>query len=208
MRRDASSLRFYDCRYSLVLPNDGAEARYAFPGTAPLNQFVSRFLLSWFDGARPVTDTTLPPNLAPVQVNDSAKLKQLNLAPVDFGHAVELVGYELEDLHPKPGQPVVLLSWWRVKQSLSPNLTLFTHLLRDERIVAQQDLLSVMPDTLEPGDVFVQVHEFVNVPPDASPGDYALAMGLYDSVTSQRLTVYDGNTPRGDRLTLMTIHIP
>jgi 4-amino-4-deoxy-L-arabinose transferase-like glycosyltransferase len=212
MRRDASPLRFYDCRYSLVLPNGGAEARYAFPGTGPLNQFVSRFLLSWFDGALPVADTALPPDLAPVRVDDSARLegrlKQLNLAPVDFDHAVELMGYELDGPDPRPGQPVVLLTWWRTKQKLAPNLTMFVHLLQGEHIVAQQDLLSVMPDTLEPGDVFAQVHEFVNVPPDALPGDYALAMGLYDSLTGQRLTIYDGNIPRGDRLTLTTIHIP
>jgi hypothetical protein len=85
---------------------------------------------------------------------------------------------------------------------------MFVHLLRDERIVAQQDLFSVMPDTLQPGDVFAQVHEFINVPPDARPGDYALAIGLYDTVTGQRLTIYDGNSPRGDRLTLTTVHIP
>jgi hypothetical protein len=64
-----------------------------------------------------------------------------------------------------------------------------------------------MADTLRPGDVFVQVHEFVVVPPDAPPGDYALAIGLYDASTSQRLTIYDGDTSRGDRLTLTTVYI-
>jgi hypothetical protein len=109
---------------------------------------------------------------------------------------------------PQPGQPVVLMTWWRVKQSLSPNLTMFAHLLQDEHIVAQQDLFSVMPDTLKPGDVFAQVHEFITVPPDAQPGDYALAIGLYDSVTGQRLTIYDGGVIRGDRLTLTAVRIP
>jgi hypothetical protein len=101
-----------------------------------------------------------------------------------------------------------LITWWRVKASLSPDLTLFVHLLRDERIVAQQDLISVMPDTLQPGDVFAQVHEFINVPPDAQPGDYLLAIGLYDSVTGQRLTLFDGEAVRGDRLVLRTVRIP
>jgi hypothetical protein len=92
--------------------------------------------------------------------------------------------------------------------SLAPNLAMFVHLLQDERIVAQQDLFSVMPDTLQPGDIFAQVHEFINVPPDARPGDYVLAIGLYDSVTGQRLMIYDGGTTRSSRLTLTTVRIP
>ncbi len=84
---------------------------------------------------------------------------------------------------------------------------MFVHLLRGEQIVAQQDLLSVMPETLRPGDVFAQVHEFVNVPPDAAPGNAELAIGLYDSATGQRLTIYRAGQPQGDRLTLMPISI-
>jgi hypothetical protein len=100
------------------------------------------------------------------------------------------------------------MTWWRVKSGLSPDLTMFVHLLLDERIVAQQDLFSVMPATLQPGDVFAQVHEFVQIPPGARPGDYALAIGLYDSVTGQRLTLYDGGAVRGDRLVLTTVRVP
>ena len=127
---------------------------------------------------------------------------------VDWGHMVEWRGYEV--LSPRQrGQPILLLTWWRVRQDpLPPNLTLFTHLLQGERIVAQQDLLSVMADTLEPGDVFVQVHEFVVVPPDAPPGDYVLSIGLYDATTGKRLTIFQGGAPAGDRLTLETIHLP
>lgn len=211
MRRDATRLRINDCRYSLIFPNGGV-ARYAFPGTAPVVRFESRFLMPWLVGATPLESRPLSPDNALVRVDArsslDAKLAQLAFPPVDFGHAAELIGYELSVPNPQPGQPVVLTTWWRVKASLSPNLTMFVHLLQDERIVAQQDLFSVMPDTLQPGDVFAQVHEFINVPPDAAPGDYALAIGLYDSVTGQRLTIYDGNSPRGDRLTLTTVRIP
>jgi hypothetical protein len=215
MRRDTSALRFYDCRYSLIVPNGGAETRYAFPGTAPTSQFVSRFLGSWLDGAQPIGGVTLSADNALIRTDTrvalDSKLKHLAVAPVNFGHAVELLGYELP-VQPasvaKPGQALVLITWWRVKLPLSPNLTQFTHLLQGERIVAQQDLLSVMPGTLRPSDVFAQVHEFINIPPDAAPGDYTLAIGLYDSVTRQRLTIYDGNVPHGDRLTLAKIIIP
>jgi hypothetical protein len=212
MRRDASALRFYDCRYSLIFPNGGSETRYAFPGTAPTSQFVSRFLISWLDGAQSIEGVTLSTDNALVRTDIhtvlGGKLKQLAFGPMDFGHAVELLGYELPVSDLRPGQAAVLVTWWRVKQSpLSPDLTQFVHLLHGERIVAQQDLLSVMPDRLQPGDVFAQVHEFINIPPDAVSGDYALAIGLYDSVTSQRLTIYDGATPRGDRLTLSTVRV-
>ena len=211
MRRDATQLRFDDCRYSLILPNGGV-ARYAFPGTAPVDQFASRFLTPWLDGATPIQDRPLSPDNALLRVDFrqslATKLEQLAFTPVDFGRAAELIGYELPGLGPRPGQPIVLVTWWRVKAGLSPDLTMFVHLLRDERIVAQQDLFSVMPDTLQPGDVFAQVHEFIHVPPDAQPGDYALAIGLYDTVTGQRLTIYDGQAVRGDRLALTTVCIP
>jgi len=212
MRRDASTLRFYDCRYSLVFPEGGAQARYAFPGTAPVNQFASRFLTSWLDGAQSIESVKLSQDNALLRLDVHTalddRIARLSFAPADFGHVVELLGYETPTPNPKPGQPIVLVTWWRVnQQSLPPNLTLFVHLLRDGRMVAQQDLLSVMADTLRPGDVFAQVHEFVVVPPDAPPGDYALAIGLYDASTSQRLTIYDGDTSRGDRLTLTTVYI-
>jgi len=213
MRRDSSALRFYDCRYSLVLPDGGAGTRYAFPGTAPTNQFISRFFTTWFNSARPIEGVRLSADnallRADVRATLDGKLQSADFAPVDFGHAVELLGYDLPAPNPKPGQTVILVTWWRVKPQahLSPDLTMFVHLLRGEQIVVQQDLLSVMPETLQPGDVFAQVHEFINVPLDAAPGDDVLAIGLYDSITGQRLTIYDGDTTRGDRLTLTTIRV-
>lgn len=215
MRRDDVPLRFYDCRYSLVFPNGGTTTRYAFPGTAPTDQFASRFLISWLKNAEPVKGVQLSADNALLRQDSrvmlDSKLAQLrttvNGLPTGF-HAAKLLGYELLASDLKPGQPVVLVTWWRVNQwNLAPNLTMFVHLLRGETIVAQQDLLSVMADTLHPGDVFAQAHEFVVVPPDASPGDYALAIGLYDAVTGQRLTIYDGDTPRGDHLMLTTVRV-
>jgi hypothetical protein len=196
-----------------VFPNGGLEARYAFPGTAPTNQFVSRFFTTWFDGARPIEGVRLSADNALLRADVRAalesKLKTAASAPIDFGHTVELLDYNLPMPAPKPGQAVVLVTWWRVKPQarLSPNLTMFVHLLRGEQIVAQQDLLSVMPETLRPGDVFAQVHEFINVPPDAAPGNDVLAIGLYDSITGQRLTIYLNSQPQGDRLTLIPIPI-
>ena len=213
MRRDNGPLRFYDCRYSLVFPGGGAETRYAFPGTAPTDQFVSRLLIPWLGGASPIQGVLLSPGNALLRANVhaalDAKLAQLASTPVDFGHVVELLGYEMPALNPKPGQPIVLVTWWRVNQRPAiANLTMFVHLLREERIVAQQDLLSVMADTLYPGDVFAQVHEFVTIPADASPGDYEIAVGMYSVDTGQRLTIYRGDIPSSDRLILTTIHLP
>jgi hypothetical protein len=218
MRRDASALRFYDCRYSLVLPGLGTTTRYAFPGTAPMDQFVSRFFQSWLrdQDIEPVQGIPVSGDNALVRADQRLKLdtkfKQLAPTqkglPADFGHAIRFRGYELPTGDLKAGQAVVLVTWWQVEQpSLSPNLTLFTHVLQGEHIIAQQDLLSVTPNTLRPGDVFAQVHEFITIPADAAPGDYALAIGLYDSASGRRLTIYNGETPAGDRLTLTTIHI-
>lgn len=217
MRRDSASLRFYDCRYSLVFPAGGAETRYAFPGTAPADRFVSRMLLPWLGRTRPVEGIEISPDNAllraefkPTLDDHLARIAAIEgtSSGVDWDHMVEWRGHEMLE-PPRRGQPILLLTWWRVRQGpLPPSLTLFMHLLQGERIVAQQDLLSVMADTLEPGDVFVQAHEFVVIPADAPPGDYTLAIGLYDATTGQRLTIYQGGAPAGDRLTLETIHLP
>ena len=86
-------------------------------------------------------------------------------------------------------------------------LTNFVHLLSDPyHIVGQSDAHMLLTDTLQPGDVFIQVHG-IEIPPGTSPGAYRLSTGWYSNLTQHRLTVYDGSEPRGDRLMLQEITV-
>jgi hypothetical protein len=61
-------------------------------------------------------------------------------------------------------------------------------------------------DTLQPGDVFIQLH-LLTIPDGTPPGGYRLSVGWYENTTKRRLTVYDGAMPRGDRLMLQEITV-
>ena len=73
------------------------------------------------------------------------------------------------------------------------------------QIVAQHDRQSVLADTLQPGDVFLQVLG-IDLPADLPPGSFRY-VGLCSSATGQRLPIYDSRTPRGDRLMLQTVTV-
>jgi hypothetical protein len=86
-------------------------------------------------------------------------------------------------------------------------LTTFVHLLDSSgQIAAQIDRQSVLADTLQPGDVFLQLHS-IDLPAELQPGSYRLSIGLYSSETGQRLPLYEGETLRGDHLLLQPIAI-
>jgi hypothetical protein len=98
-------------------------------------------------------------------------------------------------------------TYWKATGSLPPFLTSFAHLLdQDGSIVAQHDRQSVLADTLQPGDIFMQQLQ-IDLPPDMPPGKHRLTLGWYSGDTGQRLPLYEGDTTRGDRLLLLPLAI-
>jgi len=127
--------------------------------------------------------------------------------PVDFGHDVKLIGYQVEKPSLRPGETLNVTTYWQVIGQPPPFLTVFLHLLDDNgQIAAQIDRQSVLADTLQPRDVFMQIHN-IDLPAGLPPGSYRLSIGLYSSETGQRLTLYEDGTPRGDRLLLQPVKI-
>jgi hypothetical protein len=125
--------------------------------------------------------------------------------PVDFGRVIELLGYQVEQI--TGGQAVAIKTYWEATGPLPPFLTVFVHLLdQNGSIVAQHDRQSVLADTLQPGDKFMQLLQ-IEPPSDLPPGEYRLTLGLYTSDTGQRLPLYAGDVIRGDRLFLMPVAI-
>jgi hypothetical protein len=64
----------------------------------------------------------------------------------------------------------------------------------------------VLADTLQPGDVFMQLHS-IDLPAELPAGSLRLSIGLYSSETGQRLSIYEGESQRGDHLLLQPVTI-
>jgi len=139
-----------------------------------------------------------------------------------FSNGLELLNVRwVEDEPPTPGQEGVLLAAWSVAAPLElpplpiianppppgvysgPRLATFAHLLSaDGALIDGDDGFWVDPLTLRPGDTFVQAHRFT-LPPDAPPGDYELALGLYDPFTGERWVTLDAmGQPSADSVRL------
>lgn len=221
-RRDVD-VRWHDCRYSLVIPS-GGQFIFAHSDLEPLELFLGRFLKKpWLTDAQPIDGLN-----GALQVDARAALAQQQLQwnqlavvwppeatvtttaqlPIDFDHAVNLIGYKIAAQSVKPGADVGVITYWRVTGSLSSDLTLFTHLYRTPtEVLAQQDQLDIAPDSLQPGDVFIQQHEFIAIPPDTPAGAYWIGVGLYHKDTGQRLPIEVGNQPVADRIFLTQVQV-
>lgn len=214
LNRPDVSLRFYNCLDTLILPE--GSARYAFPDAvdeATLQQFpITAFL--------PQPDQTeLPDRLGVILKSDptaalnqhlpsaaqsSVKFDGSNEAaslPIDLDGKVDFLGYTLA----QNGREAELTTYWRVKDQLPPQVSQFTHVLNDKgEIVTQQDRLMLTSQSLQPGDVFAQVHH-LTLPADLPPGSYPIAIGLYTQPDGKRLPILKDQQPHGDRIFLQSI---
>lgn len=108
---------------------------------------------------------------------------------------VQLLGYRLsyESDRLRPGDVLYLSLYWQTSEPLALSYKVFTHLLDPAgRIQGQQDNPPVggtYPTTeWQPDEVIVDRYE-IAVRPDASPGIYRLAVGMYDGTTMKRIPV-------------------
>jgi 4-amino-4-deoxy-L-arabinose transferase-like glycosyltransferase len=84
---------------------------------------------------------------------------------------------------------IQLLTVWEVNAATRRDLTIFAHLLdTDGALIDQDDRLDAPSWQWQPGDRWIQLHEFVPTDDVAERAAY-LALGLYDSDTGDRLTV-------------------
>ena len=222
MRRTDLPIRWNDCRDSLVFPQ-GGQWRQFILYLMPLAQNLPPQITNWLTGTQPATLNNFGDSLiynVDVRERLAATLAKVGHAeavwpeenitttlPVDFGHNVKLLGYQVEQSNLQPGQTLNVTTYWQVIDQPPPFMTTFVHLLDSSgQIAAQTDRQSVLADTLQPGDVFMQLHS-IDLPADLPPGSLRLSIGLYSSETGQRLPLYDGETRRGDHLLLQPVTI-
>jgi mannosyltransferase len=102
---------------------------------------------------------------------------------VRFGDAVRLDGYSLAADSVVPGDTLQLALFWEAQAPIAVRYKVFVHVLdAGDRIMAQIDREpggELVPTTIwQPGQTIVDRYG-VPIPPDAAPGRYRIAVGLY-----------------------------
>jgi hypothetical protein len=127
--------------------------------------------------------------------------------PVSFADKLALIGYRIESPRVTPGSALDLTTYWQVTGDLGRSLAFFAHVINArDRIVGQYDGWGTALRGLEIGDVIVQ-HVTVPIKPDASPGSYALQLGVYVPDTMARWMVSSSTGASADRVILSPVDI-
>ena len=121
----------------------------------------------------------------------------------DVGQDFRLLGYDLRPAQVRPGDTVHLALYWEAVDKSAGDYTVFTHLLDPAgQTRAQQDNQpqgGMYPTFLWDAGERIQDDYALTVPPDAPPGDYQIAVGMYYLPTLDRLAIADRNgTPLPD----------
>ncbi len=118
---------------------------------------------------------------------------------VEFGDKIALTGYSVDRRSLRPGESMQLSLWWEGLAHMEKDYVVFVHLmLPPDAVWAQHDRQpqdgAARTSTWEVGQV-VQDDYTLTVPPEAPPGIYEIAVGIYDKDSFERLTVNSSDRP-------------
>ena len=206
-----ASWRWHDARFALVFPS-GEDAVALFPALAPLDPALAYLFTPY---ARSVVRVELEvDDLSPwfevFEWEPNRARSALSLGDsLTVGEVMRYVGHDLRTPDVSPGEEAVLVTFWEPLDTptTEDELVLFAHLLRDGKVVQQQDQLDAPPFFWQVGDLFAQLHR-IAVPVDLAPGRYELETGAYWRVEDYpRLPIYDGDRMMGDRILLTAVNV-
>jgi hypothetical protein len=235
LRRRDLALRWFDARRALLLPSEPA-ARLIAPSSASLDPYFADL-----PGLRPRERVTLrPDDLDPFFVlydwepgvtlaalRERATGLPLDQAlPVNFGDALQLLGYDLRTPSVPPGGTVELVTLWQVADAeavrpldladVNEELVLFIHALTcpggqcqgdvTGAVVGQEDRLDAPAWAWQTGDVIAQIHRF-SLRADLPSGPVMLQVGVYRRADLFRLPVLSGSAVVDDRVLLQTVEV-
>jgi hypothetical protein len=113
---------------------------------------------------------------------------------IAFGDQITLAGYDLNSAETAPGETILFRPYWRAERRPDSNYSMFVHLYPEdeEQLTTQFDgsPASGQRPTLtwdDTEELYIGSDATLILPPDIEPGDYRLAVGLYDFNSGQRL---------------------
>ena len=207
LRNDAVELRWFDARTSVLLPQMDT-GRVLVSGFTPLPAILEGyFTTAVLEETLPMRETDLdrPLNIYVVNQPEMSKEWQKRLVAVDasFADAVDLLGFDLQTVKVAPGAEVQIVTLWQVKQPLE-DAVIFAHVVAPEGApIAQADQIGVPSYAWQPGDQFLQLHQFT-IPPDTPAGSYPLAFGIYTQTDGRRIPL-TGGSQSGDLFTVTNL---
>jgi 4-amino-4-deoxy-L-arabinose transferase-like glycosyltransferase len=223
---DDRPLRWFDGRYALLLPNT-ERVRLFVPSSALLNGYfrdlpglhLQEEVTLRSDDLDPyflVYDWAPGETLRALRARTSGKPRDFT-APVDFGGALQWLGYDLRATSTATEVSLELVGLWEVTdpRSVQPQdpadvdagLVFFTHVLDGAgTLVAQADQLNAPIWDWQAGDVIAQVHR-IPLPDGVEPGAITLAVGAYRRSDMTRLPVVVEGAVVADHIVLPPLEV-
>ena len=112
---------------------------------------------------------------------------------VDLGEQIHLLGVDISNPAPAPGEIIKLTLYWKAQTDLDINYQSFVHLMGDDgAVLAQSDNLNPgeFPTRRWPLDKYVRDEHFIRIP-DAAAGELTLRSGIWVQSEGWRLPVLD-----------------
>ena len=214
-RRDARS---FDGRRVFVVPPPGARIAY---GIVTREDDRTRDHIARIFGERAaqpvetIRDFAGNPYAEIVRVEGAPRIAPQKFVRARIGDAIELIGYD----RAREGNTLVLTVYWGSIAETREDYTVFVHLLgalnpaTQSPVWAQTDTRpgrGTFPTARwQTGEVVLDEYR-LTLPTDAPPGDYPLAIGMYNLETGARVRVLDasGVPMESDRVLLERISFP
>ena len=177
-----------------VLYADSEDDQHSNPAVEDwLREHAFPLPIEWFSNTRLTRYST------------ATRRPELHAVEANFAGQIELAGCAFDEGPLRPGEVVQVGLSWRSLEQVATDYTVLVHLVGEHgRVWTQHDSQPVGGSSpissWEPGEEIGDNHGLA-LPADTPPGEYQIAVGLYDAATGERLPlITEGQGPAGDRV--------
>lgn len=228
--QDNVSLRWVDARRALILPQT-SKAMLVAPASAQLSSYFLELpgifyreriwlrsddldpFFTVYDWTPSITLYALKKNLQEdslyLNLDKSSQLK----FPVNFGNALQFLGYDLPHSHIAPGEILYFVTLWKVNdpealelgEALNiDGLVFFTHALNSSgNVFTQEDRLDAPTWCWKVNDIIAQIHQ-LKFPSNWQPSPTTLEIGVFRRNKLTRLPIIVNGVEVGNRVLIRT----
>ncbi len=187
----------------------GAAYRFRIPARAPAGNYSVMVGVIDPKTEQPIGPYTILGHLDVTAIERNFELPK-DVVPISVfvNDDIELVGYKLIDQTVKPETSFDLTLYWHSLRTAKTNYTVFVHAIGPDQVMrGQWDSMpvqgSVPTSGWLPGEI-VKDHYEVPMAKDAPPWKYDIFVGMYDSLSGQRVTLTSQYSPISDNRAWLT----